>query len=103
MAGDEADVLLVASASRDPRNHLAPNDDGAGRVFVPQLRVSDLRIPSELSSPRVHGDNVRVVCGGEDLVSVDGDVSLDAAPLIGTSACRRLRERRDGRLLCSTP
>src|SRR5882672_8770064 len=97
MARDEADVFLVTGASRDPSDHLAANDDGTGRVFVPQLRISYLRIPRELSRSRVDRDNVRVVGRGEDLVPVDSDVSLDTAPLIATAAWG-LREPRDGTL-----
>src|SRR6185436_2460396 len=101
MAGDEADVFLVTGASRDPGDHLAANDDGTGRVFVPQLRIGHGRIPRELPRPRVNGDDVRVVGRGEDLVSVDGDVSLDTAPLI-TTAAWGLRQPRDGTLFCCT-
>ena len=88
VAGDEADVVLVAAASGDPRNHLAAHDDRAGRVFVAQLRIGDRRVPDQLPGPRVEGDDVRVVGRAEDLVAEDRDVSLNAASRIAAAGWR---------------
>ena len=45
---------------------------------------------------------MRVIRRSEDLVSIDGDVSLDASTFVSTSAGRPLRETRDGGLFCAT-
>src|SRR5439155_5316963 len=102
MPADEADVFLVAAASRDSSDHFAANDDRAGRVFVSQLRIGNLGVPYELSCPRIDSDDMRVIRRSEDLVSIDGDVSLDASTFVSTSAGRPLRETRDGGLFCAT-
>src|SRR6266508_122520 len=85
MSRNEADVVFVAAAPGDPGDHLAANDDGARRVGVSHPGVGDLGVPHELPGPRVQGDDVRVVRGAEDLVGVDGDVSLNASSFVASA------------------
>src|SRR6516164_9974005 len=78
MPGDEANILLVAAATADPRDNLAADRDWARGVLVTELRIGNSRVPHELARPRVQSDDVGVARGAEDLVFVDGDVSLNA-------------------------
>src|SRR5207342_30029 len=66
--GNEADVLLVARASRNAGDHLASNDDGAGAVLVAKLAVSGLHIPHNFAGPGIQRDQMRIARRAEDFV-----------------------------------
>src|SRR5207249_11538081 len=101
-SGDEADVFLVAAATRDSGEHLPTNDDRTGRVFVSQLRIGNPGIPNEFTGARVHCDHMCVIRGSEDLVCINGDVSLNASSFVAAPAGGPLRQARDGGLFGST-
>ena len=50
---DEADVVLVALASRDPGDDPPLHDDGTARVPVAERGVGDLILPDDLTSARI--------------------------------------------------
>src|SRR5262245_60121708 len=77
MASDEANIIFIATASRDPWYHLCGNDDRSGCVFVTQLRIRDRSFPHELSRTRVQRKNAGISGGSEKFVAVNCDVSLN--------------------------
>ena len=79
VAGDEADVVLVAAAAGDAGDQLAVGDDRAGGVAVAEGRVGGPGLPDQFPVARVERQDRCPAGGGEDAVAEDRDVLLHPA------------------------
>ena len=93
VGGDEADVVLVPLAPRDPGDDPSLHDDRAAGVPIAEVAVGDPMLPDELARPRVEGNQLRAARAGEDLVVVNGN----AAPRHARPAVDRKALVRDAR------
>ena len=72
-ADHAADAVFGAAHADD---HLILVDDGGHRQRVAHLGVGDLRLPDLVAGLLVEGDQRRVECGHEQVVSQDGDTAV---------------------------
>ena len=80
MAGDEASGLRETAAPGDTADDHAVRDRRSGRVAETLRLVGLLRLPHEITGPRIDGDHRQVGRGHEDLVLVERDGAHQVGP-----------------------